>query len=253
MTENIVPGRFNDKTIIVTGAGSGIGLAVATRILAEGGNVVASDMSADRLAEFAASDTSGRLKTVVSNVTVQSDIDAIVAAADGKVDGLANNAGIMDGFVPLHEIEDAQWELVMDVNVTGAMRMARAVLPLMIEQGGGSIVNTASAAGLRGGAAGTAYTASKHAVVGMTKSASVLYATNGIRVNAVAPGGVATNIEGSFRSEFAGQKLGPLFGSLQLPPTTPEVLARSITWLLSNDSENVNGLILTSDGGWGAQ
>lgn len=253
MSATTVSGRFEDKTIVVTGAGSGIGLAVAKRIIAEGGRVVASDMSAERLDELAAEANTDRLITVVSNVTVQEDIDKIVAAAAGKIDGLANNAGIMDGFVPLHELTDDLWDMVMNVNVTGAMRMARAVLPFMIEQKRGAIVNTASAAGMRGGAAGTAYTTSKHAVVGMTRSASVLYAKDGIRVNAVAPGGVATNIDGQMKSDFAVERLAPLFSTLQVGPASAETLAASITWLLSDDSDNVNGLILASDGGWAAQ
>ncbi|MCV5597637.1 SDR family oxidoreductase, partial [Escherichia coli] len=91
-------------------------------------------------------------------------------------DGLANIAGIMDGMVPLHELEDQLWEKVMAVNVTGTFALTRAVLPAMLEAGRGAIVNVTSEAGLRGSAAGTAYTASKHAVVGMTRSAAVLYA-----------------------------------------------------------------------------
>lgn len=253
MTNAFVPGRFADKTIVVTGAGSGIGLAVAKRVLAEGGRVVASDMSSERLDAFAAEAQTDLLVTVAGNVTVQEDVDKVVAAAGGRIDGLANNAGIMDGFVPLHELTDELWDLVMNVNVTGAMRMARAVVPVMRGQQSGTIVNTASAAGIRGGAAGTAYTTSKHAVVGMTRSAAVLYAKDGIRVNAVAPGGVSTNIDGQMKSEFAVERLAPLFGTLPTGPASAETLAASITWLLSDDSDNVNGLILASDGGWAAQ
>lgn len=122
---------------------------------------------------------------------------------------MANVAGIMDGFLPPHELDDATWDRVMNVNVTAIMRLTRAVLPLMRAAKSGSIVNVSSEAGLRGSAAGTAYTTSKHAVIGFTKSTAFFYAPEGIRCNAVAPGAVATNIEAPFRSEFAGERLGP--------------------------------------------
>ncbi len=133
------------------------------------------------------------------------------------------------------------------------MRLTRAVLPGMIARGSGTIVNTASEAGIRGNAAGAAYTAAKHAVVGFTKHAAFMYGPDGIRVNAVAPGGVATNVDGTFKSESAAQRMGPIFQSLGFAPATPQQLAASITWLLSEDSANVNGVVLASDGGWSAQ
>lgn len=253
MNVQVVPDRFAGKTAIVTGAGSGIGKAIAERILAEGGVVVASDVSAERLAEFAAEAGSESLRTVVSDVTVEADIARVVEAAGGTVDVVANNAGIMDGFYPAAEVPDDVWERVFDINVTGVMRLTRAVLPGMLARGTGSIVNTASEAGIRGNAAGAAYTASKHAVVGFTKHAAFMYGTQGVRVNAVAPGGVATNVDGAFKSESAANRMGPLFQSLGLPAATPEQLASAITWLLSDDSTNVNGIVLASDGGWSAQ
>ena len=140
----------------------------------------------------------------------------------------------------------------MRVNVDGTFKLSRAVIPLMLAAGRGSIVNTASEASLRGSAAGFAYTTSKHAVVGMTKSAAFMYGPSGIRVNAVAPGAVATNIEMSFDSELGQQRVGAL---LETIPTIVEAnqLAASITFLLSDDSVNITGVILASDGGWSAQ
>lgn len=246
-------GRFEGKTVIVTGAGSGIGRAITTRVLKEGGRVIASDVSAERLEELAVDLKSERLLTVVSDVTKLEDIQQIIAACDGVVHGLANNAGVMDSFTPIHELTDSEWERVNSINSYGVMAMARAVLPIMLEQGSGSIVNTASAAGLMGGATGAAYTASKHAVVGLTKHAAFMYAEHGIRVNAVAPGAVQTNIDKVYSSEFAHPKFTRYFASLQYPSASPEDLAKSITWLLSEDSTNINGAILPSDGGWAAQ
>lgn len=244
--------RFAGKTAIVTGAGSGIGRATALRIAAEGGRVIASDIAPDRLEALVAEHPDLDLVTVAGDVSSEETIAAILDAAGGRVDALANVAGIMDGFQPAAEIDDATWDRVMTINITAIMRLTRAVLPVMLEAGAGSIVNVTSEAGLRGSAAGVAYTTSKHAVVGYTKSTSVFYTPKGIRTNAVAPGPVATNIEAPFRSEWAGQRLGPLMQTMVPPVAQPEQLAASITWLLSDDSANVSGVILASDGGWSA-
>ena len=247
--ERITPGRFDGKTVIVTGAGSGIGRAVAARVAAEGGKVVAVDISQERL-DAAVAEMPGAV-AVAGDITSEDSIAKIVTAADGRVDGLANVAGIMDDMTPLHEVSDAVWSRVMAVNVEGTFRLTRAVLPLMLEAGGGSIVNVASEAGLRGSAAGLAYTTSKHAVVGLTKSTSFMYAAKNIRVNAVAPGPVATGIEASFASELGQERVG-LAMTILPPIAEPAQLAASITWLLSDDATNVSGVILPSDGGWSA-
>jgi NAD(P)-dependent dehydrogenase (short-subunit alcohol dehydrogenase family) len=158
----------------------------------------------------------------------------------------------MDGFLPAAEMDDTTWDRVIAVNVTALMRMCRAVIPLMLDRQGGSIVNVSSEAGLRGSAAGTAYTTSKHAVVGFTKSVAFFYTARGVRCNAVAPGAVATNIEAPFKSHFAAERIGP-FLQVNVPPVAPpEDLAAAITWLLSDDSANVSGAVLASDGGWAA-
>ncbi|WP_159499293.1 SDR family NAD(P)-dependent oxidoreductase [Microbacterium sp. 18062] len=251
--ERTTPGRFAGKTVIVTGAASGIGRATASRVAREGGRVVAVDVSAERLAEFAASLPDADIVTVAGDITAQASIDEIVAAAGDRIDALANIAGINDDFSPLHETSDATWERVIAVNLTGSFKLARAVLPSMIEAGRGSIVNTASEAALRGNASGNAYTVSKHAVVGLTKSAAFMYGPAGIRVNAVAPGGVATGIPFPPNVSAAGQaRLQPFQSGI---PTlaTAEQLAASITFLLSDDGVNVNGAILASDGGWSVQ
>jgi len=247
--ERITPGRFDGKTVIVTGAGSGIGRAVAARVAAEGGKVVAVDISQERL-DAAVAEMPGAI-AVAGDITSEEAIAKIVAAASGRIDGLANVAGIMDDMTPLHEVSDAVWSRVMAVNVEGTFRLTRAVLPLMLEAGSGSIVNVASEAGLRGSAAGLAYTTSKHAVVGLTKSTSFMYAGKNIRVNAVAPGPVATGIEASFASELGQERVG--LAMTILPPIAESAqLAASITWLLSDDATNVTGVILPSDGGWSA-
>ncbi|MBA8991993.1 NAD(P)-dependent dehydrogenase (short-subunit alcohol dehydrogenase family) [Curtobacterium pusillum] len=246
-------GRFTGRTIIVTGAGSGIGRATATRIANEGGRVIATDVVAERLDALRAElvDTDGLdVETVVGDVAAAETIDGIIAAAGDRVDGLANVAGIMDAFLPPSEVDDATWDRVFSVNVTGPMRLTRAVLPLMIAAGRGAVVNVASEAALRASAAGAAYTASKHAIAGFTKSVAFFHGPQGIRANAVAPGAVATNIEAPMRSDYAAGRVGPIMQVAIPPVAQPEQLAAAITWLLSDDSANVNGAVLPSDGGW---
>jgi len=252
-TERITPGRFTGQTVIVTGAASGIGRATAARIAREGGRVVAVDVSTARLDEFRASLPDADIVTVTGDITAQDSVDAIVAAAGATIDALANVAGINDDFSPLAETSDEMWDRVLAVNVTGAFKLSRAVIPAMLAAGRGSIVNVASEAGLRGSASGNAYTTSKHAVIGMTRSAAFMYGPAGIRVNAVAPGGVATGIPfPKHVSEFGQARLQPFQASI---PTlaTAEHLAASITFLLSDDGVNLNGAILPSDGGWSVQ
>lgn len=244
--------RFFGKTVIVTGAGSGIGRATARRIISEGGRVIAVDVASDRLGDLTAASPDGTVVPVPADITSEKGREAILAAVGGRIDGLANVAGIMDGMTPLHETEDELWRRVFSVNVDGTFALSRAVLPSMLAQGSGAIVNVASEASLRGNAAGTAYTASKHAVVGITKSSAFFYGPSGIRTNAVAPGPTATGIEATMSSPFARERLSP-FMSLIPPVVDADQMAASITWLLSDDAANINGIVLASDGGWSVQ
>lgn len=249
--EKITEGRFAGKTIIVTGAGSGIGRATASRVAREGGRVIGVDISRERLDEFKASLPQAQIEVIAGDITNDESIAGIVAAAGERIDGLANIAGIMDNMTPVHEVDDATWNRVMNVNVVGTMKLMRVVVPKMLEQRAGSIVNITSEAGLRGSAAGAAYTASKHAVIGLTKSSAFAYTGTGVRVNAVAPGGVATNIEAKFDSPMFLDRFS-VASAVMPAPTTADQLAASISFLLSDDGVNINGAILPSDGGWSA-
>ncbi|WP_422935119.1 SDR family NAD(P)-dependent oxidoreductase [Sinomonas sp. P47F7] len=250
--ENITPGRFDGQTVIVTGAASGIGRATALRVAREGGRVVASDVSREGLDKLVAEYPELDFAGVEGDISGQAAVERVVAAARGRIDGLANVAGIMDSFQPVHEVDDSTWDRVLNVNLTSMMRLMRAVVPIMLDAGYGSIVNVSSEAGLRGSAAGVAYTVSKHAVIGLTRSSAVMYGRKGIRVNAVAPGGTRTNIHAEFRSDLALEVLGPLMQANVPPIAEAEELASAIGYLLSRDASNINGVVLASDNGWNA-
>ncbi|KAM9864421.1 3-phenylpropionate-dihydrodiol/cinnamic acid-dihydrodiol dehydrogenase [Leucobacter aridicollis] len=251
--ERVTGGRFDGKTVIVTGAASGIGRATASRIVREGGRVVAVDISAEKLAELAEGAPEGSVVPVTGDVTKQDDIDKILAAAGDRIDGLANIAGVNDDFSPIHETSDEIWDRVIGINLTGVFKLTRAVVPAMRAAGAGAIVNISSEAGIRGNASGNAYTASKHGVIGLTKSAAFMYATEGLRVNAVAPGGVATGIPFPANVSAFGSARLKSFQDAIPSVATAEQLAASITFLLSDDGVNINGAVLTSDGGWSVQ
>lgn len=252
LVPGLVEGRFDGRTVIVTGAGSGIGRATALRLAREGATVVATDVVESRLKELTEENPDLGLVTVAGDISAQEVVDRVVAAAGGRVDGLANVAGIMDAFLPPAEVDDETWERVLRINLTAPMRTTRAVLPLMLAAGKGAIVNVSSEASLRASASGVAYTASKHAVNGLTKATAVFYKGDGVRCNAVAPGAVATNIEAPFHSAHAGAVLGPFMQAMVTSVAQPDELAALITWLLSDDASNVNGAVIPCDGGWAA-
>ena len=249
--EQLVSGRFAGRTVVITGAGSGIGLATTLRVADEGGQVIAVDLSEQNLNQLITAHPELALVPVVCDITSPDGIDKIVAAAGGEVYGLVNCAGLMDNFSPVGEVSDAEFSRTMDVNVWGTLRTTRALIGLMAEHGG-SIVNVGSMASLGGGAGGVAYTASKHAVVGITKSTAVMYASQNIRCNAVAPGAVITPIAKNITSSLGGRVLGPILAGTMPSLARAESVAATITFLLSDDSANTTCAIVTSDGGWSA-
>jgi NAD(P)-dependent dehydrogenase (short-subunit alcohol dehydrogenase family) len=255
---NLDAARHTGHVAVVTGAGSGIGRATALRLAREGAAVVASDVNAEglagTLAEICASGKDAI--TVAGNVAKQEDVDRLVATTlerHGHIDVLANVAGIMDWFLPAHEVDDETWSHVLDVNLNGAMRLCRRVLPGMMERHSGAIVNIASVGGFRGGAAGVAYTVSKHGLIGLTRSIAWTYRTEGIRCNAIAPGAVATNIGATAapRSQWGLERLAKIH-ALAERTAEPDEIAALLSWLVSDEASNVNGVIVPADNGWTA-
>lgn len=240
--------RFIDRTIVVTGAGAGIGRATAHQLVAEAARVVAVDLSPESL-DSLAREAGASIVPVVADLTDQDGIDAIVAAGGGSVDGLAAVAGITDGWLPPHEMTDEIWHRVLDLNVTANMRLSRALLPAMMERGRGTFAFVSSEASLRANLSGAAYTTSKLALNGFARSIAFYYRNHGIRSNVVAPGGVSTTMDTSVHSEFARTATAPILQTAA-PRVDADTVARSILWLLSDDSDHVNGVVLPCDAGW---
>lgn len=251
--------KLQGKSAVITGAASGMGKAMAILFAQEGAKVVVADMNGAAIDEAVTEITAagGQAVGVVANVTKEEDIRSMIDKAVSKfgtLDVLVNNAGIMDNFVAAGNLTDELWNRVIDVNLTGPMRAIRYALPIMMQQGKGVIVNTASVGGLFGSRAGAAYTAAKHGVVGLTKNVGFQYAKSGIRCNGIAPGGVATNIGTSITAPdpFGMAALNDGLKLARGDAADPSKIATVALFLASDDSSFLNGTIITADGGWTA-
>jgi len=245
--------RLRDKVAVITGAGSGMGLAMASRFAAEGARVVLGDWEADRL-DAALRDIDGSVGAqgnIADRPTAEALVDLAVSTF-GRIDILVNNAGVMDAFAGVAELPDETWRRVMGINVDGPLFTMRRAIPKMIEHGGGAILNIDSLGGLGGGWAGAAYTASKHALIGLTKNTAWMYGPKGVRTNAIAPGGTKTNI----MDEDAMAHIDPLgmeriLGNMTrgLPILEPDDIASLALFLVSDEARNINGAVVTADAG----
>lgn len=249
--------RLEAKVAIVTGAGSGIGRGIAIRLANEGAHVVVADISEAGLQKTLSilSDAGHEARSVVADVSKVDQVDGMIQAATeawGRVDILCNNAGVLDGITPLAEISDELWNKVQSINVSGVFYACRRAIPIMIEQGAGVIVNISSLAGMRGGRGGAAYTASKHAVLGLTRNVAWYYGRKGIRANAVCPGAIESNMHSGDEMHAEGISHFVRSGGMIPVPGTPADVAGAVAFLASEDGRYINGAELKVDSGWDA-
>lgn len=250
--------KLENKVSIVTGAASGIGKAIAMLFANEGSKVIATDINQDKLdlLEQEIKKSGGEITTILADMGKSEDIETLFKVAIkhyGTIDVLVNNAGIMDDFSPVGDIEELMLEKVIKVNLIGPFLAMKKAVNLMLQKDSGSIINIASIAGLCGSRAGAVYTTSKHGLIGLSKNTAFMYANKGIRCNTIAPGGVETNIG---ESEFMKKTNLKAFEIIQPGMVNnprmgqPIEIANAALFLASNDSSFVNGAVLTVDGGW---
>lgn len=252
--------RFEGKSVVVTGASSGMGRQIAYDFAKEGATVVAVARRAERLEELAGQVESdglpGKVLPYVGDVCSREVNEGMIDFAVekcGKLDVLVNNAGIMDGFEAIGDISDERWDQVFAVNVKGPMfAMRKAVQVMLGQKTRGNIVNVASIGGTNGARAGAAYTASKHALVGMTENTGYMYAHEGIRCNAICPGTIVTPmVAGTTAADMDADMMGAMatHSNLRTQPCMPEDVANIALFLASDESRALTGQIMVSDFG----
>ncbi|HAE92259.1 SDR family NAD(P)-dependent oxidoreductase [Tissierella praeacuta] len=249
--------RLDEKIVLVTGASSGIGKEIALLFAKEGARVVAVARRINKLEELVNSTIgyNGIIIPFEGDVSKQEDMDKLVdyiIKNFGRIDVLVNNAGNLDNFTPVHDLSDELWENILDINLTAPMKLARKIIPFMIQAESGNIVNVASIGGLNGARGGAAYTASKFGLVGLSKNIGFMYANKGIRCNVICPGGVDTEITSNQKpNTFGVERIMSGTGN-NIRSGSPEEIANIALFLASDESSLINGATIVADAGWTA-
>jgi meso-butanediol dehydrogenase/(S,S)-butanediol dehydrogenase/diacetyl reductase len=247
-----VPGRFAGKVALVTGAARGIGRATALRLAEEGARVLCVDVQAEGVEDTAATANAagGTARAHVTDVRDSEECAATVAAAVdgwGQLDALCNIAGVLHAVHSVDETDDG-WRRILGVNLDGTFFLSRAALPHLLESKG-AIVNVSSTAGVMGQSYMAAYCASKHGVIGLTKALAIEYARKGLRVNAVCPGGVDTDMTSGIEFPEKVNLHLVMRAAIVDESQPPESVAAAISWLASDEAAFVNGAVLSIDSG----
>mgnify|MGYP001635053176 FL=1 len=247
--------RFQNKTAIVTGSTKGIGKATAKLLAAEGAKVVVVGTTEEAghavVDEITAAGAEAFFQK--TDVTSGADLDALVSAAldqYGKIDILINNAGIGGSLANLDQITDEEWNKVLATNLTAPFQLLKRVVPVMEKAGGGTVVNVASMASTGAGRGGIAYTTAKHGILGLTRQVSLDHGHSGIRINAVLPGPIDTQMI----ARILAMPQHPLNLKIKMSPSgrpgLPEEVAQAIAFLASDESSFIHGAALAVDGGY---
>jgi NAD(P)-dependent dehydrogenase (short-subunit alcohol dehydrogenase family) len=254
MDEIIENGRFAGKVAFVTGAASGIGRATALALARAGAAVAVADVSdgANRETAAAIEELGGRALAVRCDVTRSDDVKAAlnqVVDAFGRLDVAFNNAGLEQPPKPAADISEEEWDRIIDVDLRGVFLCMKHEIPLMLQNGGGAIVNTSSGAGVLGFAGGAAYGAAKHGVIGLTKVAALDYAESNVRINAICPGIIDTAMMQRFTGDTAEGRARVIGQEPVGRMGRPEEIAAAVLWLCSDEAAFVVGHALVMDGG----
>lgn len=246
---------YEGKVVVVTGAGSGMGRAMVKEFADRGARVAALGRKIENTSESVELAGAGdRVQAFKCDVASEADVSSTLAAIIekwGRVDLLINNAGVLDSYKPGHEVSIDEWNEVMAINATGPFLTSKYAIPHMLAQGKGGIINIASTSSFSAAGGGCAYTASKHAVLGLTRQLCFEYGSQGIRVNAICPGATATPLAIPENKTATSPDMEAAVASVPARRwCQPEEIAKMTAFLGSDDADYVHGSAYVVDGGW---